>query len=107
MLCYNCRLEGRLKKYSLCERNIKGDGNCQFRAGEQYPYVTSKPVSSFSPLRLLHCDLQLPHADVQPWSAVADQLYRDSKYHLDVRRIAVHQLRSNPSTYSQFVPTGI
>jgi hypothetical protein len=59
----------RLRKYNLCERKIKGDGNCQFRA-------------------------------------VADQLYRDSKFHLDVRRIAVHQLRSNPTTYSQFVPTG-
>lgn len=59
----------RLKRYGLCERKIKGDGNCQFRA-------------------------------------VADQLYRDSKFHLDVRRIAVHQLRSNQSSYSQFVPTG-
>jgi hypothetical protein len=59
----------RLRKYGLCERKIKGDGNCQFRA-------------------------------------VADQLYRDNKFHLDVRRIAVHQLRSNPTTYSQFVPTG-
>jgi hypothetical protein len=64
-----CRLEMRLKKYGLCERKIKGDGNCQFRA-------------------------------------VADQLYRDSKFHLDVRRIAVHQLRSNQSSYAQFVPTG-
>lgn len=30
-----CRLEMRLKKYGLCERKIKGDGNCQFRAGER------------------------------------------------------------------------
>jgi hypothetical protein len=66
---FTCRLEMRLQRYGLCERKIKGDGNCQFRA-------------------------------------VADQLYRDSKFHLDVRRIAVHQLRSNQSSYSQFVPTG-
>jgi len=51
------------------------------------------------------CERKIKGDGACQFRSVSDQLYRTQDHHLEVRRVAVHQLRSNFHKYSQFVPS--
>lgn len=51
------------------------------------------------------CERKIKGDGACQFRSISDQLYRTQDYHHEVRRVAIHQLRSNFQDYSQFVPS--